>query len=162
MNADGTGRQLIDASGWGSQWSPKRNEIAYTVNEQRRAELVVYDVAKQQRRTLPLENAYSQIYWGLTWSPDGKWICFKGNLTGGSGNRRRLHRGREEGLQSHRAEHHAARDRQRRHDDRLGRAEQRDSRLDAIEERPQSRLYLFDFAGGKKPKLFPGIPADLE
>ena len=61
MNADGTGPQLIDVNGWGSQWSPKRNEIAYVVQHDNTAELVVYDVAKRQRRSLPLEKTYSQI-----------------------------------------------------------------------------------------------------
>ena len=47
MNADGKSRHLIAPNGWGAQWSPKNNEIAYTVNENGGAELIVYDVATQ-------------------------------------------------------------------------------------------------------------------
>ena len=35
-----------------------------------------------ERRELE-HKAYSQIYWGITWSPDGDWICFKGVLPDG-------------------------------------------------------------------------------
>jgi TolB protein len=83
MNADGTGKRLIDANGWGSQWSPKRNEISYVATVNNRIELVVYDLEKRGRRSLPLEKTYSQIIWGHTWSADGKWLCFKGNLRDG-------------------------------------------------------------------------------
>lgn len=82
MNADGSGRQLIDSNGWGSQWSPLRNEIAYAVSEGGRPNICIYDVGSKQRRTL-LEKGYRQIYEGFTWSPDGKWICFKGDLIDG-------------------------------------------------------------------------------
>ena len=47
MNADGTGQRLLDAGGWGAEWSPKRNEIAYVVYQNNGAELAVYDLAKQ-------------------------------------------------------------------------------------------------------------------
>jgi TolB protein len=81
MNADGSARRQIDAEGWGSQWSPKRNEIAYTVHAGGAA-LCIHDVAKNKPREL-LQDRYRQIYWGLTWSPDGKWICLKGVLSEG-------------------------------------------------------------------------------
>jgi TolB protein len=82
MNADGSDRRLIASEGWGSEWSPTRNEIAYTVYEESGAVLCIYDVIKNQRRKV-LHKAYSQIYWGLAWSPDGNWICFKGILPDG-------------------------------------------------------------------------------
>ena len=82
MNADGSDPRQIDAAGWGSQWSPKRNEIAYTIYEGDGAALCVYDMVKQERRKLE-HKAYSQIYWGITWSPDGDSICFKGILPDG-------------------------------------------------------------------------------
>ena len=31
-----------------------------------------------------LDRPYRRIYWGLAWSPDGAWICFKGMLPDGS------------------------------------------------------------------------------
>jgi Tol biopolymer transport system component len=82
MKADGSGRRRIVPNGWASQWSPTRNEIAYTIFEDGGTSLCIYDVATDQHRRLPLK-AYRQIYWGLTWSPDGKWICFKGILPDG-------------------------------------------------------------------------------
>lgn len=82
MNADGSEPRQIDAGGWGSQWSPKRNEIAYTVYEGNGAVLCIYDVAKHERRDLE-HKTYNQVFWGITWSPDGDWICFKGALSGG-------------------------------------------------------------------------------
>ncbi len=83
MNADGSHRRRIDAGGWGSQWSPKRNEIAYVIYDDRGAVLCIYDVAAEQRREVP-HKPYRQVYWGFTWSPDGKRICFKGILPDGS------------------------------------------------------------------------------
>jgi uncharacterized protein (TIGR03067 family) len=82
MNADGSEPRQIDAEGWGSQWSPQRNEIAYTVYQQKGAVLCVYDVAKHDRREL-VHKAYGQIYWGITWSSNGDSICFKGVLPDG-------------------------------------------------------------------------------
>ena len=92
MNADGSHRRRLDAGGWGSQWSPKRNEIAYTIYDDGGADLCIYDVAKEQRRELP-HKAYRQIYWGLTWSPDGKLDLLQGDPARGRfRNRRRFRR----------------------------------------------------------------------
>jgi Tol biopolymer transport system component len=82
MNADGTNRQLIDSAGWGSQWCPLRNEIAIATSQDGRPNLCIYNVASKKRRTL-LEKTYRQVCEGFTWSPDGKWICFKGDLPEG-------------------------------------------------------------------------------
>ena len=81
MNADGSNRRLLDGSGWGAQWSPRRNEIAYTVHDEK-PDICVNDLAKEAGRTL-LERRYQIIYWGLNWSPDGNWICFKARLPDG-------------------------------------------------------------------------------
>jgi Tol biopolymer transport system component len=81
-NADGSGRKCIAADGWGSEWSPKRNEIAYTVYQCGSANICLYDVAKAEGRML-LERPYRQIWWGMSWSPAGKWLCFKGTLPNG-------------------------------------------------------------------------------
>ncbi len=83
MNADGSNARQIDAEGWGSQWSPKRDEIAYTVYGQNGAKLCIYDLAKQERRELE-HKAYGQIYWGISWSPEGDRICFKGVVRDGN------------------------------------------------------------------------------
>ncbi len=82
MNTDGSQPRQVAAGAWGSQWSPKGSEIAYTTYDNRGAALCIYDVAKKQRRELE-HKSYQQIYWGITWSPDGTWICFKGVLPGG-------------------------------------------------------------------------------
>lgn len=81
MNADGSGRRRLDPNGWGSQWSPKHNEIAY-LSRDGGANLCVYDLATQKRRNL-LEKKYKQVYEGFSWSPDGGWISFKGDLPAG-------------------------------------------------------------------------------
>ena len=39
MKADGSDRRCIDPEGWGTHWSPKRNEIAYTLYQGGRADL---------------------------------------------------------------------------------------------------------------------------
>lgn len=77
MNADGTGRELLDAQGWGAEWCSKGDKIAYTVYTSGSANICVRDLAKGTSREL-LERAYRQIYWGMAWSPDGRWIAFKG------------------------------------------------------------------------------------
>jgi hypothetical protein len=83
MNADGTGRRQIDTSGFGSQWSPKGGQIAYTTNGEDDKAFRIYDVTKNQPRDLP-QTRYHEIYYGATWSPDGKWLCMKGLLPDGN------------------------------------------------------------------------------
>lgn len=76
MNADGTNLKLIDAEGWGIDWCPKDNRVAYTKYDLG-ANIIVHDLDKDERRTL-FTRAYQAVYWGLIWSPDGEWIAFKG------------------------------------------------------------------------------------
>jgi uncharacterized protein (TIGR03067 family) len=78
MNADGTGRELLDARGWSSQWWPKGNQIAYAYG----GNIRVRDLDKGTSRDL-LDNRYQQIWWGMAWSPDGQWLAFKGVTTDG-------------------------------------------------------------------------------
>ena len=77
MNADGSNKQLIDADGWGSDWSPAGNEIAYTVRNDG-ADICIVDPDTGKRRTLFETQEYRTIYQNLSWSPDGKQVCFKG------------------------------------------------------------------------------------
>jgi Tol biopolymer transport system component len=51
--------------------------IAYTVYNSGNANISVCDPAKEDSREL-LEPRNRQIYWGMAWSPDGRWIAFKG------------------------------------------------------------------------------------
>jgi uncharacterized protein (TIGR03067 family) len=75
MNADGTDNRLIDAQGRSADWSPKSDEVAYTIGSNIR----VYDLKTNTRRNL-LNKKYGLIRWGLAFSPDGRWICFHGTL----------------------------------------------------------------------------------
>ncbi len=79
MNADGSDRQLLDSRGWSSRWSPDGTEIAYVVYGEQ-ANICVYDVIEGQRRLVLDEEHrhYRGISHGFTWSPDGKWLCFRG------------------------------------------------------------------------------------
>jgi Tol biopolymer transport system component len=81
MNADGSDRHEIEGGGaWSAKWSPRAGEIAYIAYGE--ARLCIYDVAKKEHRELE-HRAYQTIYWGQSWSPDGKWLCFKGVLPDG-------------------------------------------------------------------------------
>lgn len=76
MNADGSGKEQVDQSGWSIEWCPQGNRVAYTVYREG-ANILVRDLGKGEGRTL-LDKTYRQIYWGMAWSPDGQWIAFKG------------------------------------------------------------------------------------
>ncbi len=77
MNVDGTGKQLIDRSGWGAQWSPDGKMIAFGKS----GNIVVYDLENKESRMI-LEGDHARLYdynyWNLGWSRDSKHICFKG------------------------------------------------------------------------------------
>ncbi len=77
MKADGTEQKLIDADGWGVDWSPVGNEIAYTIRSNG-ANIRVVDPDTGSARTLLDDGDFSSIYWNLSWSPDGRSICFIG------------------------------------------------------------------------------------
>ena len=77
MNADGSEKKMIDPSGWGSDWSPVGNEIAYTVSAGG-ADIRIVNPDTGKDRTLLKDQEYRSIYWNPSWSPDGERICFKG------------------------------------------------------------------------------------
>jgi WD40 repeat protein len=76
MNSDGSGKRLIDKKGACVRWSPKGDQLAYSISG---GNICLLDLKTDQRRNL-LEKNYKQIVWGFCWSPDAKWICFKGTL----------------------------------------------------------------------------------
>ena len=77
INLDGTDKQVIDASGWGGQWSPDGKSIAYGNNRN----IIVYDLKSKAKRGIfegDHAGLYDHTYWNLGWSKDSKYICFKG------------------------------------------------------------------------------------
>jgi uncharacterized protein (TIGR03067 family) len=162
MNADGTGRKMLDPEGTCAQWSRNRNEIAYVANHGNTMSIVVYDVAKQERRSVPLENDYSYITPSVAWSPDGKWICFEGHRADGSGIEVAAVSA-EEGKKELKsllmvAEHPEIEN----VDGQVACLGPDNNVLLAMKTKTTKtlRLHILDFAGRNPPKLFPGIPAD--
>lgn len=82
INADSSDNRIIDPNGWGVDWSPKTDELAYIAVKDNNQNICVYDLKTKEKRYL-LEKKYRSVSYGLSWSPDGKWICFKGDLPDG-------------------------------------------------------------------------------
>jgi uncharacterized protein (TIGR03067 family) len=78
MNADGSDLKEIAQGAWGIRWSPKKDAVAYLQS----SGLCIYDLNDKTRRNL-LQNHYSTVYYGFTWSPNGEQICLKGILPDG-------------------------------------------------------------------------------
>jgi hypothetical protein len=77
MKSDGTDRQVIDRSGWGTQWSPDGKWIAYGKS----GNIILLDVATRKSRQLLVGDRatrYGFIYWNLAWSHDSRGVAFKG------------------------------------------------------------------------------------
>jgi TolB protein len=164
MSADGKSMRLIDNNGWGAQWSPKRNRVSYVVSNNRGGvELAVYDLTKQSRYSLALGKTYSQIVWGHTWSPDGKWICFKGNLSDGGCEIAAVATG--EGKRDFKViVPSTAQPDVENADATIGWGGTGDRILLATQRKddPGSRLYFFDVAGKKPPQLLPKVPGNWQ
>ena len=144
MNADGTGRKLIDASGWARAMVAEEQRDRVRRLRQRRGR--AGRLRRGQAKT-PHVAAGESLLADILGADvvAGRQV---GLLQGQSGrrrfrNRRRFGRGRKEGIQGHRAEHGAARGRQRRYDDRLRRTGQSGARFDADEERPRGAALPF-------------------
>jgi Tol biopolymer transport system component len=70
--------ELIEAGGWGIQWSPDGKRLAYA----RGGNLIIYDLAtKTKHAVFPVNKPlpYQQIYWNCGWSPDSRRVCLKGD-----------------------------------------------------------------------------------
>ncbi len=76
MKADGSERKLIDANGWGAQWSPDGLCIAFALGNN----VVLLDTKTNKRRqllTTEQSAQFSYVYWNIGWSQNGNAIAFK-------------------------------------------------------------------------------------
>lgn len=80
ISLEGWNRVAIREKGWGAQWSPDGKVIAFTEG----TAIKLYDVASKKIRTIIQAHDYRQIYWNMTWSPDSRWLCFKGHKADGT------------------------------------------------------------------------------
>jgi Tol biopolymer transport system component len=157
MNADASDRNLVDPGGWGAQWSPTRDEIAYTTYDGG-PNICVHDLAKKERRTL-LQKSYRQIYWGLNWSPDGDWICFKADLPEGGSEITAVHaQGEKKGFRV--IVPSSAAPQVNTANMTLAWGGTGNEILISMQTKTgHHQLHIFDFAGRRPSRLFPGIPA---
>jgi Tol biopolymer transport system component len=84
MNADGSKRTQIDASGWGTQWSPDGKHIAWAAGNN----VVLLNTKTNQRSQLLTAEQSAQfgyVYWNLGWSQNSKSIAFKARKRDGAG-----------------------------------------------------------------------------
>ena len=96
MNADGSDvQQLVPNARW-AKWSPTEDELVYTQG----TDLWLYDLKTEKHRAL-IENGYRRMANGFNWSPDGRWICFKGDSVTEGWHTAVIHReGREKGFRA--------------------------------------------------------------
>ena len=80
INSDGWNPMEIRSNGWGAQWSPDGKTIAFNEG----FILKAYDVETKKFRTVLRKHDYKQIYWNMTWSPDSRFVCFKGEKSDGT------------------------------------------------------------------------------
>lgn len=80
INADGWNPTGIRDNGWGAQWSPDGKTIAFTEGFVVKA----YDVQTKKIRTVLQKHDYKQIFWNMAWSPDSRFVCFKGEKANGT------------------------------------------------------------------------------
>lgn len=80
INADGWNPAGIRDKGWGAQWSPDGNIIAFTEG----SVIKSYDVQTKNVRSILQTHDYKTIYWNMAWSPDSRLVCFKGEKADGT------------------------------------------------------------------------------
>lgn len=76
MNSDGTGRETIERSAWGVQWSPDGKNIAYSKS----GNITITDPDTRESRLLftgEQATRINYVYWNLGWSHDSRSICAK-------------------------------------------------------------------------------------
>lgn len=85
MNRDGSDRKVINSDGWGTRWSPNGRWLACGMNTNTdingSSNVAIVDVASGDVKFLlsgPDATRYTNIFSNLEWSPDSKWLCFKG------------------------------------------------------------------------------------
>ncbi|QDT56839.1 translocation protein TolB [Caulifigura coniformis] len=74
--------ETVVEPGWGVQWSPVSNQIAYVVGG---GSVVVRDLETSERRTLfPADSSpYDSVSFNMAWSHDGRQIAVQGRRPGG-------------------------------------------------------------------------------
>ena len=92
MDADGSNKKLIEERVWSVDWSPKnQDEVAYIasadglgvdIRSSTSGKIVVRNLKTNEVRTL-LDKQFSSSNWSLTWSPDGRWICYQAETPSG-------------------------------------------------------------------------------
>lgn len=80
MDVDGRNPMKIHGRGWGAQWSPDGSRIAFTEGTAVRT----YELATGEFHTILEKHDYARIYWNMTWSPDSRSVCFKGEKADGT------------------------------------------------------------------------------
>jgi Tol biopolymer transport system component len=87
MSSEGPEKELVllDEQGWCAEWSPDGRQIAYTATTGEAANLMIFDLVEGLKYPLFEEGAspYVNLFWNFCWSPDGKWIVFKGGRANG-------------------------------------------------------------------------------
>jgi TolB protein len=81
MYADGSGRQMLDPTGWGVRWSPDGTKLAWSTRSDGTGNIAIYDLIEGRLHTVleGEQRRYSYIPQGFAWSPDSRRICFKGS-----------------------------------------------------------------------------------
>jgi TolB protein len=80
IGTDGWNKVAIRENGWGAQWSPDGKTIAFTEGFMVKS----YDVESKKFRTILRSHDYKQILWNMTWSPDSRILCLKGQKADGT------------------------------------------------------------------------------
>ncbi|MCA8997579.1 MAG: PD40 domain-containing protein [Planctomycetaceae bacterium] len=80
-DADGSNERKI-SDGWGAQWSPDGQWIAFTDD----GGVWLYEVKTEKKKEVLTKaaNPYQYIYYNAAWSPDSRRLCFKGTKNVGA------------------------------------------------------------------------------